>query len=392
MGHGEINCGLRLSSRALASFCISFFKMVLPDRSHADDHIAFKHEHYQEEHGRIEIATSAALIEKAITSAIAVKGEIVYDSISGATPTGGPPLAGSREVPIQEIRDIRRAGNFELNGRWGQHTFAPQFSYSIENDYESYGLAYNHGIEFNQKNTTLTLGISHNFDRLLPAHTFLDAVEHKDTTDGMIGISQLLSPTTVLTGNFTMGISEGYLADPYKGVRFDSFPDEDGAFLFPESRPRHKSRQVAYVSLLQYINSMDASVEAAYRFHHDSFGIWSHTGSLAWNQKIGRHLILQPNVRFYDQTEASFYNVRIPAQFGDPQIPLAGFPEFFSADFRLSNFHSWTYGLKATIKIHEHFTLDTAFKRYEMAGNDNITAASVYPKANVFTIGCTVWF
>lgn len=189
-----------------------------------------------------------------------------------------------------------------------------------------------------------------------------------------------------------MSYAAGYLADPYKGVRFDSFPDVEGVYLFPESRPHHKNRQMGYVEVLQSIKRLNASVEAAYRIHRDSFGIWAHTGSLGWNQNISQHLIVQPSLRIYDQTAAPFYTVRVPAQLGDPQIPLEGFPEFYSADYRVSSFRTWTYGLKATMKLHEHFWLEAAYKRYEMSGHDNLTFASAYPKANVLTLGIVIWF
>ena len=40
----------------------------------------------------------------------------------------------------------------------------PQFSYSQESDYASRGISLTHAYDFNQKNTTIVLGIAHNFD------------------------------------------------------------------------------------------------------------------------------------------------------------------------------------------------------------------------------------
>ena len=52
----------------------------------------------------------------------------------------------------------------------------------------------------------------------------------------------------------------------------------------------------------------------------------------------------------------------------------------------------FTFGIGAQVRIAEHFTLDFGYKRYEMTGLDKSTPKSAYPSANVFTIGCGVWF
>ena len=58
----------------------------------------------------------------------------------------------------------------------------------------------------------------------------------------MIGVNQLLDPNTLFTANLTIGISDGYLADPYKQVLL---PDYFGVTL-PEQRPDSRFRQVGY--------------------------------------------------------------------------------------------------------------------------------------------------
>jgi hypothetical protein len=64
------------------------------------------------------------------------------------------------------MHDERFAGNLDTAIRYGRHTTTPQVSYSYESDYESIGLALNHAIDFNQRNTTLLLGVARNFDRV----------------------------------------------------------------------------------------------------------------------------------------------------------------------------------------------------------------------------------
>jgi hypothetical protein len=367
-----------------------------PMRVSGADHLDLKHELYREDHGRVEVSTSTVLIEKSLHPSLVAKGQVVYDSISGATPTGGPPPTGSDRVPLASIEDIRRAGTFELAKQLGRHTLTPQVAYSTENDYESYGFSLGESFEFNSKNTVVTLGVSRTLDRVLNANTPYvgeQLIEHKHITDVLLGMSQLLGPKTIFTANATIGTSDGYLTDPYKGVHFEAADPFFGpGYLFGERRPQHRTRQVGYLSLRHFFAKADASAELTYRLHHDSFGIWAHTLSLTWHQKLGKYLSLQPALRYHDQTGAEFYFASVPNALGFPLFPGPNLPRFYSADYRMSSLHSWTYGIKATIKAHEHAWLEVGYKRYVMQGDDPSTAASNYPQANVLTAGILVWF
>ena len=89
---------------------------------------------------------------------------------------------------------------------------------------------------------------------------------------------------------------------------------------------------------------------------------------------------------------------------GDPSFPppadeanyqilsVPGRPDYYSADYRLSELQAFTYGIGARIKVCDHFTVDLAYKRYEMQGLDGVTPSAAYPTADVFTIGCGILF
>jgi hypothetical protein len=303
------------------------------------------------------------------------------------------------------IDDIRNAGFIEPQFKVANHTLSPQFAYSLESDYESIGISVSDAIDFNDKNTTLTIGISHSFDHVLPNPGELIGLGEplteplaKDTTDGLVGITQLLGPATVLMVDVTVGYSRGYLSDPYKRVLFDDFPynpgpdpDNPNPFtVWPEKRPDTKLREIGFLSLSHHFESIHGAAELTYRFYHDDFGIDSHTTSIQWNQKIGKYVVLSPLFRFYTQTAADFYATHFP---GDPDnqaiFPL---PKFYSSDYRLSQFDSYTYGLTVSASVHEHVSVELGYKRYEMYGTDGVTAAAQYPKANVFGGGLTLWF
>ena len=137
-------------------------------RIRAEDREDFKHEDYSEENGRIKIRTTSFLFEKDLIPKLTVKGAYVYDGVSGATPTGAPPLPNESEVETTEIKDIRRAGLIAADYQISNHKLSPQLAYSSESDYKSFGLSLIDSIDFNDKNTTITIGASHDIDRIVP--------------------------------------------------------------------------------------------------------------------------------------------------------------------------------------------------------------------------------
>ena len=363
-------------------------------RARAGDHVDYRYEFYGEEDGRMQINTHSVLFEKQLIESVTAKGGLIYDGISGASPNGSPPHGNSQQVPLTKLTDIRRAGNVEIDLRQGIQTLSPQVSYSKESDYESTGIALNDALEFNQKNTTLRLGAAHNFDRVLDTGS-PRKYQPKETTDGLVGFSQLLDPKTIVAADFTFGYDSGYLTDPYRRVLFrgwlTAIPGVPLYITYPEVRPSHRSKEVLQTSLLHFFDRLNGSGEFTYRFYHDSYDVYAHTAALAWHQRLGGHLILAPAFRVYEQSTASFYTPQ-----GVPGLsPIDGDrtrPKYYSADYRLSHMLTLTYGLKVTIIVADWLYLDVGFHRYEMYGLDSITSPSAYPKANIVTAGLRLLF
>lgn len=362
---------------------------LLGGKARAEDHVDYRYGLYKEDDHRIEINTHSALFEKKITDTLAAKGEFVYDGISGATPTGSLPRPGSDTVPLVDMSDIRRAGNLELDWAIGRHTLSPQVAYSEESDYTSFGISLNDAIEFNQKNTTLRIGASQSFDSVEPV--FFTSAKDKNSTDVLLGVSQLLSAKTIFTADFTYGYADGYLSDPYKQIDFSGWvPFLGYGVPQDENRPGHRSREVLQLTLTHFFDPAAASAELAYRFHHDSFGIESHTVGIAWHQKLGSRVTLSPAFRFYEQSAADFYYLTVPGFTPNDGNPNR--PEYYSADYRLSHMMTLTYGVQVTARLTDWLQLDAGYQRYEMSRRDGVSPESAYPNANVFNVGLRLWF
>ncbi len=345
----------------------------LPQILRAENHVDYRYEFYGEENDRMKIETHSVYFEQKLSDAVVAKGEVIYDGISGATPTGTHVKGIAKTT---QVEDTRWAGNLNLDWRLRNHLLSPGVAYSEESDYRSIGISLSDAVEFNDKNTILQYGASHNFDDV--RHGDRVTWSSKDSTDIIVGLSQLLSPKTVFSGAFTFGYDDGYLNDPYRLAEYAPvFPP------FPigttEQRPGYRSKEVLQLTATHYFEKVDGSLEATYRFHHDSYDVFSHTVGLNWYQHLGKHLIVEPMFRFYTQSAASFYST----QFTDP------LPSYLSSDYRLSELYSLDYGIQATMLINDHLRIVGGYHRYEMHGLDR-TTADMYPKANIFTVGLSL--
>ena len=97
----------------------------------AEDHLSTKWQDYIEDDGRIRVVSKYLGFEKRVSSELILKGHGVYDSISGATPTGMPAEDGI-DVPLSNLTDVREAGVVDLDWVRVIHTSSFQFSYSSE--------------------------------------------------------------------------------------------------------------------------------------------------------------------------------------------------------------------------------------------------------------------
>jgi Protein of unknown function (DUF3570) len=301
--------------------------------------------------------------------------------------TNSPSFRNNSRVPLTQLHDLRRAGTLNFPITFGINTFTPGVSLSSEHDYHSFGLSFNDALQLNNKNTTLNVGWSHDADRVLDQNPIPSQWKGKVSDDILVGVNQLLTPKSYFTVDFTYGQEYGYLNDPYRGVSalVNYNPgDVDDPQTIPENRPRRRTKEVFYVSYDQFIDPLNGSAEASYRFYHDSYGIFAHTAELAWHQKLGRHFVLSPSIRYYNQTAAFFY----AEIFQDGN----NLPQFYSSDYRLSELETITGSLDLDWRIQKHFSLDLGYSRYIMIGLDNLTSQSAYPAANIFSVGGRVWF
>jgi hypothetical protein len=372
-------------SSALLAAAVAVCLTRTPAR--ADDSVAYKFENYREEDGRITVETQSSSVDEDIGTSSHLKLVGTIDAISGATPTGQPAFAGSDQVVLTQIHERRKAWSGDFSQQVKNVNLDVGFADSRESDYVSQGWSVNTLTDFNQKNTTLRLGVAGTDDRV--EVFFLPEYLPKHSGDAIAGITQLIDPLTFVTLNVTLGHASGYLPEPHKVVskEIEVF---QGVFLneeFGENSPNERSKETLFASINRAFPRLHGALEASYRLYGDSYGIVANTVGLTWSQHLGSHVIVEPDVRIYDQSAARFYYYDLN---DTPIIPVhipTGTGPYYSSDFRLSSFADTSVGLTVTWKPREWMQMDVAYEDYAMHGRDGVTPASAYPHAGISTAG-----
>jgi hypothetical protein len=301
------------------------------------------------------------------SGAIASGGAQTFTSPSGrrtySTPAGAIPLDDS-------FLDTR----FALSGSWSQpfarlYTVNAGLGFSSEYDYQHIGANFGLTRDFNQRNTTLSAALAYAQDTIKPVGglplgltQMTDAVDDdlrpanrgdgsdsKNVLDVLLGVTQVLGRHTVLRVNLSYSDSSGYLTDPYKilsvvdpvtGELIGRTPPPGaagptGIYLF-EHRPDSRRKEGVYAEVRHDFSGK--VLQLGYRFSTDDWEVDSHTLETRLRLPLGGSSYLEPHVRYYQQTAASFYRYSLP--------DAAPLPEFASADARLADMSAFTVGLK----------------------------------------------
>ena len=373
--------------RAPLAALLALLALVRPRPARAEDSAMYLFQDYQESSGRIGVKSSTAQIDQDIGTDLHLSLGGVTDTIVGATPTGQPAPAGRDQVILSELHDYRKAWNGQFSDQIAHTNVGVGFSRSLEHDYVSNGYSLNTVTDFNQKNTTLLLGVAATDNNVQV--TFEPAWFRKHTADGIVGVTQLLDPHTSVTFDFTFDRSTGYLSEPYKLVQ-DDIQVLPGLFVphtYGENRPWIRDKGIALLSVTHDFASLHGALEASYRFYADTYGIVGHTLDLAWYQHIGDKVIVRPGLRGYQQSAADFYYYNLDATSIVPvAIPNPTSPHY-SSDARLSALESFDASLKVIWTVTAWLQVEGGVESYRNRGTDGVTPQSAYYRAAISSVG-----
>ena len=235
------------------------------------------------------------------------EGSFVLDSMSGASPYYHSSLSGA------SIYDNRRAVDAKYTRYFERFSVSGGVAASNEDDYSSISGLGEVRVWSSDKNTILTLSNSYDRDHVTCSDdSTLD--EHKRVGHYLLGLSQVVSPNTVVASSLTFSSGAGFFNDPYKP--FDKRPQTHD--------------EIAWLTRLNYyVEPLDGSVHFDYRWYRNSWNVDAHTFEVAWYQPLSNGWEVRPGVRYYTQSRADFFSATYPPTDSE---------HFYSADARLGDF------------------------------------------------------
>lgn len=208
--------------------------------------------------------------------------------------------------------------------------------FHLEENFRSYNLGAGITRSFAEDNTVLSASINQVvdwFDAYLIDGTRQGHV-WRSSSNVNLGVTQLLSPTTVAALNYGFTYQDRHL-----GVTWNSVPLDDGTpegqrgpEVLPEQRFRH-----AVVGRLAQALPWNGALKVSYRFYGDSWGVSAHSAEAQLYQRLSPWLYLRGNYRIHQQSGVYFFTTRAPV----------GGRGFRSADSDLAGFFAHTVGGRA---------------------------------------------
>jgi hypothetical protein len=444
---------------ALTAAALALPGLVLPAAQAADDEFAVQYGHYQEENRQlfgveskfrpITVDTVQGSGNLKLTDRVRFTFNYTQDTWTGATPiatapldlrgnstsnspdgvTGATPnivgdlffdsnlnplrtdgfgnvIGGSDRRLVHTLSsaspETRKQGSFKLGYEWDEAALDVGGGVSVEDDYESGFVNLGGRLDFNQKLTTLSGGLSYtssdtnariDHDALPYINTGAYDGQIERTAEGgkivhgerkdwgaHLGLTQVLNKNALIEAGLGYTLGNGYMENPYKVVEVafidGNIPPPEGAAYVGqvrallEQRPNVRHQFNGNLGYVQHVDALDAALHFNYRYYLDDWGIDAHTFESDWVQPLGRGWTVTPRIRYYSQDAADFYT---PYLISNQPYNAGGFnrnllPNHFSSDHRLSGFGALSGGVTVSKKFAKGIDVDLGFEYYTHQG------------------------
>jgi Protein of unknown function (DUF3570) len=286
------------------------------------------------------VATPAFSLMKTLWQRTQVMLDIELDQATSPPVLDGV-TGASRPQRNKKTEFVRNRGQaiIGLGQGLGDNTkLNASYYFSQEVDYASQSFVLGLTQDLFLKNLTVVLRGQYTMDsvgELLESGAILN--RFKETHQGSLVVSQLLSPTTIFRVGADAMRDQGFLSNPYLKNFFD--PVTQTSITNPHPNTRY--RQALWTEISQYLRGLEASLILSYRYYWDDWSLSSHTLTFKLNKYITQDWIVSPEYRYYDQTGVDF---------GDY---AKGQPNYYRSDdeYKLSPFTSHNSGMSSTFYL-----------------------------------------
>ncbi len=295
---------------------------------------------FQDGWDRIGVQAHALSAVLPIAGKWSVESGVTVDTISGASPA-----YHSQRLRSAEVKDQREAVDFKVSRYFSRGSLSFSFADSREEDYLSDAWSLSGSVSTESKNTTLNFGLGITADEVnVPT---VGVVERsKNIYQGMLGLTQILTPRDIAQLTLTYSSGDGYFSDPYK---------------LRDKRPDYKRQTTVLARWNHQFAATKGAARLSYRYYTDTFDVRAHTATLEYVQPLPQGWTVAPFVRAHAQSAASFY---LEAD-NNPFPSVAPRDQLQSQDQRLSAFGGGSLGVKLSKYVTADVLVDFRYERYE---------------------------
>jgi hypothetical protein len=285
--------------------------------------------------GGMDITGESVLVRKKITENFAVEANYFIDKVSGA----------SIDVlsNASTIKDERKQKSGTVEYLHDKTTYSLSYINSTERDYISNTTHFSLSQDMFGDLTTLNLGFARTRDAVgendgTADKPIINWLGHADTRSYDAGLSQILTKNLIASATLEVITDSGYLANPYRSIRFLDPTNPKGYSLGSQVYPDTRT-STAVETRAKYYLPYKAAVTGSYRYFSDTWGIVGSTYELDYTHPIRNVFILEGRLRYYKQGHADFYS---------DLYPFANSQNFTGRDQNLAASENTTIGGKAT--------------------------------------------
>ncbi len=285
--------------------------------------------------GGMNITGYSATARAKVTENFALEANYFIDKVSGA----------SVDVLSQAsvIKDERKQKSGTLEYLHDKTTYAASYMTSVERDYISDTASLALSQTMFGDLTTISLGFSNTHNKVGINNGTADKpnvawLGHALTKAYSAGLSQIITKNFIADVNLQVITDAGYLANPYRSIRYLDGGNAKGFSLGSQLYPQTHTSTAVQVQAKYYL-PYRAAVTGLYRYFNDTWGVKGNTYELDYTHPISNKWIFEGRARYYKQTAASFYS---------DLFPFAGSQNFTARDRNLAALDNTTIGGKVT--------------------------------------------
>ena len=327
--------------------------------------------------GGTKVDGPALLVRKGLGDSVSAYASYFVDSVSCASID-----VVTTASPFKEKRTEYGGG---VDYLYRNTTLGLSVLRSTEPDYQTTTVGFTVTHEIFEGLTTVSLGYAESRADVEKSHT--DFSDHANTYQYKLGLSQVVTKSVLATLNYEAILQDGYLQSPYRSARLLGLS-------VPEVYPRARDGYAIALGLVKGLGPDEGQLKGSaflrYRYFWDTWDIRAQTVEAGYGQRLAERWLVEPRLRHYRQSAASFYSDNFTTQM-----------VYMARDRELSDFSNNALGVRASYQLLDNrfglsrasLNFDYELVRYHYNNFTDVRTGQLYTyQANVFQMFVSGWF